>query len=261
MYRLISNSGNGVDVVISLNQEVAQINQVNTTVVNGQYIYLGTGASNFGNPLAGGNAGLIYFNQLSGASVKTLGTLVTAHQIVGTTKKVNPSLDTCDHTYADAANMDAKYAMYQTDKLEPGLTGTIATYLAKDTNPSTNVHAVTLTDGTVLNLSGITGSNVPWNFDGYEHLINGLDKLTNDNTKAGVTYTFYFDEVGRFIGVSAPTEYSFLYTTFADYQLGRISRSAPSLCPLKIRLATTMRPPIPTSLGACPLATTCCPLP
>ena len=222
MYRLISNSGNGVDVVISLNQEVAQINQVNTTVVNGQYIYLGTGASNFGNPLAGGTAGLIYFNQLSGASVKTLGTLVTAHQIVGTAKKVNPVLDTCDHTYTNAATMDAKYAMYQTDKLEPGLTGTIATYLAKDTNSSTNVHAVTLTDGTVLNLSGITGSNVPWAFDSYEHLINGLDKLTNDNTKAGVTYTFYFDEVGRFIGVSAPTEYSFLYTTFADYQIGNL---------------------------------------
>ena len=222
MYRLISNSGNGVDVVIALNQEVAQINQVNTTVLNGQYIYLGTGASNFGNPLAGGTTGLIYFNQLSGASVKTLGTLVTAHQIVGTTKKVDPVNDGCDHTYDNAASMDAKYAMYQTDKLEPGLTGTIATYLAKDTNPSTNVHAVTLTDGTVLNLSGITGSNVPWNFDGYEHLINGLDKLTNSNTKAGVTYTFYFDEVGRFIGVSAPTEYSFLYTTFADYQIGNL---------------------------------------
>ena len=222
MYRLISNSGKGVDVVISLNQEVAQINQVNTTVVNGQYIYLGTGASNFGNPLAGGTAGLIYFNQLSGASVKTLGTLVTAHQIVGTTKKVDPVNDSCDHTYANAASMDAKYAMYQTDKLEPGLTGTIATYLAKDTNSSTNVHAVTLTDGTVLNLSGITGSNVPWAFDGYEHLINGLGKLTNENTKAGVTYTFYFDEVGRFIGVSAPTEYSFLYTTFADYQIGNL---------------------------------------
>ena len=222
MYRLISNSGNGVDVVISLNQEVAQINQVNTTVVNGQYIYLGTGASNFGNPLASGTTGLIYFNQLSGASVKTLGTLVTAHQIVGTTKKVDPVNDGCDHTYDNAASMDAKYAMYQTDKLEPGLTGTIATYLAKDTNPSTNVHAVTLTDGTVLNLSGITGSNVPWAFDGYEHLINGLDKLTNENTKAGVTYTFYFDEVGRFIGVSAPTEYSFLYTTFADYQIGNL---------------------------------------
>lgn len=223
MYRLISNSGNGVDVVISLNQEVAQINQVNTTVLNSQYIYLGTGASNFGSQLAGtGTAGLIYFNQLSDASVKTLGTLVTAHQIVGTTKKVNPALDTCDHTYADAANMDAKYAIYQTDKLEPGLTGTIATYLAKDTNPSTNVHAVTLTDGTVLNLSGITGSNVPWTFDTYEHLINGLGKLTNSNTKAGVTYTFYFDEVGRFIGVSAPTEYSFLYTTFADYQIGNL---------------------------------------
>ena len=222
MYRLISNSGKGVDVVISLNQEVAQINQVNTTVVNGQYIYLGTGASNFGNPLAGGTAGLIYFNQLSGASVKTLGTLVTAHQIVGTTKKVDPVNYSCDHTYANAASMDAKYAMYQTDKLEPGLTGTIATYLAKDTNSSTNVHAVTLTDGTVLNLSGITGSNVPWAFDGYEHLINGLGKLTNENTKAGVTYTFYFDEVGRFIGVSAPTEYSFLYTTFADYQIGNL---------------------------------------
>ena len=223
MYRLISNSGNGVDVVIALNQEVAQINQVNTTVLNGQYIYLGTGASNFGSQLAGtGTAGLIYFNQLSPASVKTLGTLVTAHQIVGTAKKVNPVNDGCDHTYTDAANMDAEYAIYQTDKLEPGLTGTIATYLAKDTNPSTNVHAVTLTDGTVLNLSGITGSNVPWNFDGYEHLINGLDKLTNDNTKAGVTYTFYFDEVGRFIGVSAPTEYSFLYTTFADYQIGNL---------------------------------------
>ena len=223
MYRLISNSGNGVDVVIALNQEVAQITQVNTTVQNGQYIYLGTGASNFGSQLAStGVKGMVYFNQLSGASVKTLGTLVTAHQIVGTTKKVDPVNDGCDHTYTDAANMDAEYAIYQTDKLEPGLTGTIATYLAKDTNPSTNVHAVTLTDGTVLNLSGITGSLDPWNFDTYEHLINGLGKLTNSNTKAGVTYTFYFDEVGRFIGVSAPTEYSFLYTTFADYQIGNL---------------------------------------
>ena len=47
-----------------------------------------------------------------------------------TTKKVDPVNDGCDHTYANAASMDAKYAIYQTDKLEPGLTGTIATYLA-----------------------------------------------------------------------------------------------------------------------------------
>ena len=231
MYKVISNNdGRTADVVIALNQEVAQINQVNTTVQNGQYIYLGTGASNFGSQLAGtGTAGLIYFNQLSAASVKTLGTLVTAHQIVGTnygTATCNaygtnpnstPYKDWTGNAITSVETNPANMA-YQTDKLEPGLTGTIATYKAVNTN----VSAVTLADGTVLNLSGITGSLDPWNFDTYEHLINGLGKLTNSNTKAGVTYTFYFDEVGRFIGVSAPTEYSFLYTTFADYQIGNL---------------------------------------
>ena len=232
MYKVISNNdGRTADVVIALNQEVAQINQVNTTVLNGQYIYLGTGASNFGSQLAGtGTAGLIYFNQLSAASVKTLGTLVTAHQIVGTNYDANTAGNAYGTTpnstpYKDWAGnaitsveTDPANMAYQTDKLEPGLTGTIATYKAVNTN----VSAVTLADGTVLNLSGITGSLDPWTFDTYEHLINGLGKLTNSNTKAGVTYTFYFDEVGRFIGVSAPTEYSFLYTTFADYQIGNL---------------------------------------
>ena len=232
MYKVISNNdGRTADVVIALNQEVAQITQVNTTVQNGQYIYLGTGASNFGSQLAStGVKGMVYFNQLSGASVKTLGTLVTAHQIVGTNYDANTAGNAYGTTpgstpYKDwtgspvtAAPANPEDMMYQTDKLEPGLTGTIATYKAVNTN----VSAVTLADGTVLNLSGITGSLDPWTFDTYEHLINGLGKLTNSNTKAGVTYTFYFDEVGRFIGVSAPTEYSFLYTTFADYQIGNL---------------------------------------
>ena len=232
MYKVISNNdGRTADVVIALNQEVAQITQVNTTVQNGQYIYLGTGASNFGSQLAGtGVKGMVYFNQLSGASVKTLGTLVTAHQIVGTNYDAKTTGNAYGTTpgstpYKDwtgsavtAAPANPEDMMYQTDKLEPGLTGTIATYKAVNTN----VSAVTLADGTVLNLSGITGSLDPWTFDTYEHLINGLGKLTNSNTKAGVTYTFYFDEVGRFIGVSAPTEYSFLYTTFADYQIGNL---------------------------------------
>ena len=221
MYRLISNSGKGVDVVIALNQEVAMINQVNTTIKNGEYIYLGAGASNFGDQLTGGaNKGLILFDQLSDASVKTLGTVVTAHQIVGTTNIF--SADTNDHTYADANSMRPEYAMYQTDKLEPTLTGTIATYILPGNAGNSNVSNVTLTDGTVINLSGITGSLDPYAFDSYEHLVNGVTKLTGSNTAAGVTYSFYMDEVGRFIGVGIPNDYSFLYTTFADYQIGNL---------------------------------------
>ena len=221
MYRLISNSGKGVDVVIALNQEVAMINQVNTTIKNGEYIYLGAGASNFGGQLTGGaNKGLILFDQLSDASVKTLGTVVTAHQIVGTTNIF--SADANDHTYADANGMQSEYAMYQTDKLEPTLTGTIATYILPGNAGNSNVSNVTLTDGTVINLSGITGSLDPYAFDSYEHLVNGVTKLTGSNTAAGVTYSFYMDEVGRFIGVGIPNDYSFLYTTFADYQIGNL---------------------------------------
>ena len=221
MYRLISNSGKGVDVVIALNQEVAMINQVNTTIKNGEYIYLGAGASNFGDRLTGGaNKGLILFDQLSDASVKTLGTVVTAHQIVGTTNIF--SADTNDHTYANANGMQPEYAIYQTDKLEPTLTGTIATYILPGNAGNSNVSNVTLTDGTVINLSGITGSNDPYAFDSYEHLVNGVTKLTGSNTAAGVTYSFYMDEVGRFIGVGIPNDYSFLYATFADYQIGNL---------------------------------------
>ena len=221
MYRLISNSGKGVDVVIALNQEVAMINQVNTTIKNGEYIYLGAGASNFGDRLTGGaNKGLILFDQLSDASVKTLGTVVTAHQIVGTTNIF--SADTNDHTYANANGMQPEYAIYQTDKLEPTLTGTIATYILPGNAGNSNVSNVTLTDGTVINLSGITGSLDPYAFDSYEHLVNGVTKLTGSNTAAGVTYSFYMDEVGRFIGVGIPNDYSFLYATFADYQIGNL---------------------------------------
>ena len=224
MYRLISNSGKGVDVVIALNQEVAMINQVNTTIKNGEYIYLGAGASNFGDQLTGGaNKGLILFDQMTGASVKTLGTVVTAHQIVGTTTTYYYSGDAAaNHTYTGASTIDAKYAMYQTDKLEPTLTGTIATYILPGNADNSNVSNVTLTDGTVINLSGITGSLDPYAFDSYEHLVNGVTKLTGSNTAAGVTYSFYMDEVGRFIGVGIPNDYSFLYATFADYQIGNL---------------------------------------
>ena len=219
MYRLISNSGTGVDAVIALNQEVGQITQVNTTIKNGEYIYLGAGASHFGDQLTGGaNNGLILFDQLSDASVKTLGTVVTAHQIVGTTKIYND--DAQAHTYDNAGNVDIQYVMYETKKLEPSMTGTIATYRVPD--GKTNVSSLTLTDGTRLDLSGITGSLDPYAFDSYEHLVNGVTKLTGSNTAAGVTYSFYIDEVGRFIGVTTTSDYSFLYATFADYQMGNL---------------------------------------
>ena len=217
MYRLISNSGTGVDAVIALNQEVGQITQVNTTINGGYYIYLGNGGSNFGAELSNSNKGLILFDQLSGASVKTLGTLVTANQIVGTTKIYND--DAQAHTYDNAGNVDIQYVMYETKKLEPSMTGTIATYRVPD--GKTNVSSLTLTDGTRLDLSGITGSYDPFSFDTYGHLINGVTRLT-DGRHAGVTYSFYIDEVGRFIGVTTTSDYSFLYATFADYQMGNL---------------------------------------
>ena len=242
IYTLISNGANlDVDVAIVLNQEVAVINQRNSTVKNGEYIFLGTKNSSFGSQLAGqGTAGEIFDSQLSPESVKTLGTLVTAHQIVGTndnavvftggTAKDRDYTAVGGNTTADAPN-----CWYQTDKLEPAFTGTISTYtlgttdikgkwIAQQNAVAENiVTSVTLSDSKSYPLSGITGSQYEYGFDTTDsHLINGVTALTDVNTYAGVTYTFYTDAVGRFIGVGIPNDYKFLYTTFADYEIGAL---------------------------------------
>ena len=215
MYVVISNNADKLaDVVIPLNLEVAKITQVNTTVKDGEYIYLGKGASKFGVGLitpATPN-GKILMDNLAPGSDTTLGDVVTASQIIGTT-------DTKANLVADVAKI-----MYDTRKLVSTVTGTVATY----TLAGTDVVSVTLDNGDKLDLSGITGANIntapaTWNFDTASHLIDGaLMTLTGTNTFAGVTYTFYKDALGRFIGVTAPNENVFLYGTYADYDVGSL---------------------------------------
>ena len=248
MYRIISNNaGLNADVVISLNQEVARIDQVNTTVKEGEYIFLGTGNSSFGDQLASaGTKGMLLFSQLSESSHKTLGDVVTANQIVGTAYGTNtcnlygttpgttPYLNAAGAAVTAAAT-NSKDMLYDTTKLEPAFTGTISTYklgatdikgkwiATQSTSTENIVTKVTLTDGKTYDLSGITGSQYEYGFDTTDsHLINGVKALTSLNTAGGITYDFYTDEVGRFIGVGIPNNYGFLYTTFADYEIGAL---------------------------------------
>ena len=226
MYVVISNNADKTaDVVIPLNLEVAQITQVNTTIKNGEYIYLGEGASKFGVGLTTPTTpdGKILMDNLAPGSDTTLGDVVVASQIVGTT----------------AATPDAEDYLYDTRKLVSTVTGTVVTYTqgtsdiktdttlggtAGATNPVYLIESVTLDNGDKLELSGITGAKTEYAFDtAATHLIdNALMVLTSANTHAGVTYTFYKDALGRFIGVTAPNADTFLYGTFADYEIGAL---------------------------------------
>lgn len=226
-YRLISNGGDTYDVIIPIAQEVAKITQVNTSAATGDYIFLGKGNSGFGDPLGTGvtdQGGKIAVSRLAPKSVKTLGTLVTATEILGTTK---------DYATRSAAGADGwdKWTYY-TEAMTPAFTGTISTYGLTNIDPALVSH-VTLSSTESYSLSGITGSTNPWGsafagdgvdaYGNYGHVIDGaLTVLTSTNTYAGVSYSFYVDVAGRFIGVGVPNDYTFLYTTYVDYDMGAL---------------------------------------
>lgn len=223
LYRLIANdSDKCYDVIIELNQEVATISQINDSDYRGNYIVLGTGTSSpnvtrsegttgsdFGVTMAGGK-GQINSGKLKGEmtfakikSDKLLGLLVTATEVVGTTA-------------ADSG--DSKDYFYVLEELKAAFTGTISSFVM--TTSGTKIQEMTLASTERYSLSGITGSMDPWTFGTYSHLVNGLTVLTAADV--GVSYSFYTDAAGRVIGVKAPNDYQFVYTTFADYEIGAL---------------------------------------
>lgn len=223
LYRLISNGGDKkYNVIIELNQEVATISQVNNSDSRGNYIVLGTGnqSSNVlrGEGSTGSDFGVTMQNgkgQITKAKLKgkmdfdtilknnLLGTLVTATEVVGTT---------------GTDSGDSKDYFYVLEKLEKAFTGTISSYVL--TLSGTKIQNMALASSEQYSLSGITGSVDPWSFSSYSHLVNGLTVLTQ--AAVNVSYDFYTDAAGRVIGVKAPNDYQFVYTTFADYEIGAL---------------------------------------
>lgn len=199
MYALVSNSSNkGVDVVISLNADVAQIYTKDTTATD-KSLTLGSATANTSD-FGADQDGKILLDELVPGSVETLGEIVTAWEIKGT---------------VEAAPTDGDF-MYRLDAFtdKDKVTGTIDTYKSADATATTEVTQVTLTDGTVMELSGITEE---------DHLISAcLTELLNSNTAAGITYTFYKDVLGRFIGAEIPVTNDFLYATYGDFEAGAL---------------------------------------
>ena len=203
-YMLISNNGGKkVDVVITLAAELAEINKHDTTAST-KTLQLGWRDDlgdryHTGNPTDSkfgvDNNGTIRMNSLTASSEKGLGELVTAWEIVGT------AYDT-DRLDQDTTSLNANQYFYQLNKIQQGKTAVVSTY-----EPDTG--KVTLADGSVLNftLLPIVDDAVPTPADGL-HFYNGVE------------YTFYMDEMGRYVKAEQNNGYQFLYGTFADYEIG-----------------------------------------
>ena len=204
LYRLISNSGNGVDVIISLAGEVAQITRHDTTsttktlqlgdkFVTGDFG--GTGAaiqSKFGVA----NDGKIRFNSLTSSSVSTLGAYVTGWEVKGTNR------DNDDDT-VNTRNKNLKF--YQLNQMKT-VTGTVAYYQFDD---ATRTSKVTLTDGRVLTFT----------------ILPDVDDIADREPVNGFntgSYTFYLDDFGNYVTFTQGNDYKFLYGTYADYDMGAL---------------------------------------
>lgn len=205
LYRLISNNpGNGVDVIISLAGEVAQITRHDTTsttktlqlgdkFVTGDFG--GTGAaiqSKFGVA----NDGKIRFNSLTSSSVSTLGAYVTGWEVKGTNR------DSDDDT-VNTRNKNLKF--YQLNQMKT-VTGTVAYYQFDD---ATRTSKVTLTDGRVLTFT----------------ILPDVDDIADREPVNGFntgSYTFYLDDFGNYVTFTQGNDYKFLYGTYADYDMGAL---------------------------------------
>lgn len=230
MYTVISNNYNRTpDLIISLNKEVAQITQVNTsTEAASQYMYIGMGGSQFGSVMTGDAKGMILLDRVLAGSDTNLGDVVTLTQVVGTIG-----------TREDLEAEPDKY-LYKTEKLDTVVKGTLASYsvgtedihdtaMGNVASAEYMVTAVVTSDGTMYGMSGITCSQFDYDFDEGQdsHLIDrAVTAMTSANTYAGIEYTFYLDEVGRVIGMNEPNDYGFIYATFADYETGPVGTGA-----------------------------------
>ncbi len=234
MYYLVSNnSGKTVDVVVSLSAEVGKITELNTTAKN-KYLTLGTDVDNaslFSNDTT--KTDRIYLDCLTPGSVQKIGEIVTAWQVVGT------SFDATAAAAIDGtAAQNSTDVMYQLDAMKTE-TKTVSSFVKDDTqdldaNAADIVTKVNFTDGTSMELSGITlGDKTNSKIISKAlPIVNTTNYTTgNDDTspnpidiqlKAGVAYTVYVDVLGRFISMTTGSDLSFLYGTFADFEIGAL---------------------------------------
>ncbi len=191
LWSLISNSANNkLDVIISLDAEVARIYDTNTTHT-AERIVLQNGEH--GGAAAGRSGVEILVSHLTDDSVRTLGTNVTSWVVDGT-------------KLYDGATPDRDInSQYQTIAVQQGPSGTVSTMDAEGT--------ITLTNGQTLKKSYLCD------------VIRTGVTFTPANSatiSAGVNYTFVVDQWGRYLGLSSDPGYTFIYGTFADHSYGAV---------------------------------------
>ena len=224
MYYLVSNnSGKTVDVAVTLSAEVGVIAEKNTTAKT-QYLILGnsvTNTSTFGNG-TGATANQIHLKKLTPDSVQKLGEMVTAWQVMGTTKAV-ANLTAADYLY----QLDAmKTVTKQVSSMKVGAITDGGAAGPLDTLTGNAITEVNFTDGTSMKLSGITrGSGTTSKIVSQALPIvtanNGTDALPKAIfLSAGKEYTVYEDVLGRFISMTTTPDIKFIYGTFADFEIG-----------------------------------------
>ena len=216
LYALVSNnSDKTVDVIVALSAEVAEITQKNT-IANTQTLTLagrGTAAttpaqiaaSTFKNGTPG-TAGVIYVKSLVEGSETELGAKVTAWQVKGTNDATTYNADSTT-TGDKATNKNMPY--FQLDKVTKSVTGTVVSY------DSTANGKLTMSDGKVYERSYL------WSKVVKGAIQSPLDTAGKVEFAAGVNYTIWLDDDGRWLG--ATTAFSdFLYGTYADYAVGEL---------------------------------------
>ncbi len=225
MYYLVSNNnGKTVDVAVSLSAEVGVITEKNTTAAT-QYLTLGTNADN-DSEFNNGTAGKIHLKNLTPDSVQTIGTMVTAWQVQGTTAATPPA---ADYLY----QLDAMKTV--TKQVSSFTAPTGAGALQLDSTSKDSITEVNFTDGSSMKLSGITVGDqtnskiisraLPIVINANDTDVNTLNTANAGhaiNLKAGVSYTVYEDVLGRFISMTTGSGTSFLYGTFADFEMGAL---------------------------------------
>ncbi len=193
MYALISNSANKkLDVIISLDAEVAKIYDTNTTHTDPRIVlYEATlGGDTPRSPSS--NKGEVKVGNLTKDSVQTLGVNVEAWVVDGTTKADDA---------ADKADRDLN-SLYRTIAVKSGPSGLVSTI---DNTTGT----IYLADGTKLEKSYL-----------YDVVKGGC--IPQDPISAGVSYSFVVDQWGRYLGLDTDPGYTFIYGTFADHSYGDV---------------------------------------
>ncbi len=218
-YYLVSNNDDKtVDVAVNVYNELARIDKKDTTA-NTKTLTLGntTGVtSQLGSTAAGGT---LKESALTPNSEKNLGTMVLATNIIGTD---NALADGVYGTHKEFQNYyKLENAITEENQIVASAYSTSTTN--KWNNDQNDAISIDLADGTTLKRSGIiTGASA----DGAagsntSHMISKcVTELTNANMIFGQNLTIYKDKTGRFIGVKTGTDFSFLYGTFADYEIG-----------------------------------------